>query len=80
MQFFPLLAGPLALGGFGHAGLALAGDSESGLVNGPVLGGGVLLELALSTRLAFALRGDWNAMKLDGWSNHGSITAGLAIY
>jgi hypothetical protein len=79
-QFFPLLAGPLALGAFGHAGMALAGDSESGLVSGPLLGGGALLELALSTRLAFALRGDWSAMRLDDWSNHVSITAGLSIY
>jgi hypothetical protein len=80
VQAFPLLAGPLALGAFGHAGVAMAGNSQTGLLNGPVLGGGLLLELALSTRLAFALRGDWSAQNIDGWSNHGTITAGLAIY
>ena len=80
VQAFPLLAGPLALGAFGHAGLALAGDSETGLLSGPVLGGGVLLELAMSTRLAFALRGGWSASHVDAWSSHGTITAGLSIY
>jgi hypothetical protein len=83
LQGFPLLAGPLAVGGFAHGGLHLADDSEHPLASGPAVGGGVLVELALTTRLALAVRGDWTGARLDGysgWTGSGSITAGLAIY
>jgi hypothetical protein len=80
VQVFPLLAGPLALGPYAHAGVALAGNSETGLMSGPMVGGGLLLELAMSTRLAFAIRGGVTATNIDGWTSSGSITAGLSIY
>jgi hypothetical protein len=83
LQAFPLRAGPLSLGAFGHGGLQLVGDSAHDFTSGPALGGGVQLELALTTRLAFSLRGDWTAARLDGrtdWTGNGTITAGLAIY
>jgi hypothetical protein len=83
-QLFPLRAGPLSVGAFAHAGLQIAGNSDQGLDTGPALGGGVMVEVALSTRLALALRGDWTAARIeshqDGWTGHGSVTAGLAIY
>jgi hypothetical protein len=82
LQALPLRVGPLALGGFGHAGAALVGTGDD-LVSGSAVGGGLLLELAVSTRLAFSLRGGWTGTLLDehdGWRGHGSITAGLAIY
>ena len=82
LQALPLRVGPLALGGYGHAGAALVGIGDN-LVSGSALGGGLLLELAVSTRLAFSLRGGWTSTLLDdhdGWRGHGSITAGLAIY
>jgi hypothetical protein len=82
LQALPLRAGPLALGAYGHAGAALVGTGDD-LVSGSAVGGGLLLELATSTRLAFTLRGGWTGTLLDnrdGWRGHGSITAGLAIY
>jgi hypothetical protein len=82
LQALPLRVGPLALGGFGHGGLQMVGAGDD-FTSGPALGGGVLLELALSTRLAFALRGDWTATNLQdrhGWIGNGSVTAGLSIY
>jgi hypothetical protein len=82
LQAFPLRAGPLSLGAFGHGGLAFASD-DVGYASGPAVGGGVMAELALTTRLAFTLRGDWTSAHLQdgpGWDGHTSITAGLAIY
>jgi hypothetical protein len=82
LQALPLRAGPLALGGFGHAGLQLVGAGDD-FTSGPAFGGGLLLELAMSTRLAFTLRGDWTSTRLyerSGWLGNGAVTAGLAIY
>jgi hypothetical protein len=82
LQALPLRAGPLALGGFGHAGVELVGLGDD-LSTGEAVGGGVMMELALTTRLAFSLRGDWTSTRLDdrdGWIGHASFTAGLAIY
>jgi hypothetical protein len=82
LQALPLRVGPLALGAVGHAGVALVGQGDA-LTTGEALGGGLLMELALTTRLAFSLRGDWTSTRLDDeprWIGHGSVTAGLAIY
>jgi len=81
-QALPLRVGPLALGAFAHAGVQLAGRGDS-LDSGSALGGGLMMELALSTRLAFTVRGDWTGTLMDNrtdWVGNGSITAGLAIY
>jgi hypothetical protein len=82
LQTFPLRAGPLSLGAFGHGGVAFVYDG-AGYDSGPAVGGGLMAELALTTRLAFTVRGDWTGAHLQGpsgWNGHTSITAGLAIY
>jgi hypothetical protein len=81
-QALPLRVGPLALGAFGNAGVQLAGRGDS-LVSGSALGGGLMMELALSTRLAFTVRGGWTGALMDDrpdWVGSGSVTAGMAIY
>jgi hypothetical protein len=80
-QAFPVIAGPLSLGLYAKVGEALAAGpsfSDSGLLGG----GGALLELALTARLALTLRAGWTAARLDtvGWSQGGTATAGVAIY
>jgi len=82
LQTFPLRAGPFSLGVFGNDGVAFSRD-DGAFTSGPAVGGGVMAELALTTRLAFTVRGDWTAAHLQdraGWDSHTSITAGLAIY
>jgi hypothetical protein len=42
-----------------------------------------MMELALSTRLAFTVRGGWTGALMDDrpdWVGSGSVTAGMAIY
>jgi hypothetical protein len=83
LQTFPLRAGPLSLGAFGHGGVQFARGSSGAFLSGPAVGGGAMAELALTTRLALTLRGDWTTAHLENlpdWDSHLSITAGLAIY
>jgi hypothetical protein len=80
-QFFPLNAGRLHLGGFGGGGAAIAGGGSAMTLTGPVAGGGALMEIDVSPRMALTFRGGANAAKLDnGWSSAGTLTAGVAIY
>ena len=45
------------------------------------MGGGALIELALTTRLALTFRAAANAANLpSGWSTAGALTGGIAIY
>jgi hypothetical protein len=82
LQALPLRVGPLALGAFGQGGLQMVGEGDD-FTTGPALGGGALLELALSTRLAFSLRAGWTSTRQDDrdrWMGNGSVAAGLSIY
>jgi len=76
----PLAAGPLHLGAFAGGGVAIAGARGS-YETGPVAGGGLLLEVDLTSHLALALRGgaSWAWLPNDS-SSAGTITGGLSIY
>jgi hypothetical protein len=54
-----------------------ASDPESG----PTVGGGALMEIGVTSRLALTLRAGMDAARLDtGWSRAGLLTAGVSIY
>ena len=82
-QYFPLDLWRVHLGGFGHGGVQRASDDQSART-GPAFGGGAILELALTTRLALTGRMDYTVARtaLDGqsWASSTTLTAGLAIY
>ncbi len=79
-QVFPWSVGPLWLGAFAKGGAAIANDSVT-TQTGPLFGGGALVELALTTRLALSFRAGANAAHFDdGWSTAGTLTAGISIY
>jgi hypothetical protein len=84
LQGFPLALGPLHLGAFGNAGMALTEVLVGGTptyVSGPSAGGGVLAELDLTSRLALTLRAGVDLAKLDQvWAPAGLFTAGVAVY
>jgi hypothetical protein len=80
-QYFPLALGPVHLGAFAKGGVAIAGDSTT-IESGPIFGGGALVEVALTTRLALAFRAAANTAQLptSGWSTAGTLSGGIAIY
>lgn len=80
-QFFPVSLGQVHLGAFAKGGYAIAGDGGV-IESGPIMGGGALVELALTTRLALTFRAAANAAQLEtsGWSTAGALTGGIAIY
>jgi hypothetical protein len=84
LQGFPLALGPLHLGAFGNAGMALTQvlvGATPTYVNGPSIGGGALAELDLTSRLALTLRAGADLAKLDQvWTPAGLLTAGVAVY
>jgi hypothetical protein len=46
-----------------------------------MFGGGALVEVALTTRLALSFRAGANAAHFDdGWSTAGTLTGGISIY
>jgi len=82
-QFFPVSVWRLHLGGFGHGGVQYANDASSGTRNGAAFGGGLILELALTTRLALTARADYTSAHVapgGGWAGTEMFTAGVAIY
>jgi hypothetical protein len=79
-QVFPWSVGPLWIGAFAKGGAAIANDSVS-TQTGPMFGGGALVEVALTTRLALSFRAGANAAHFDdGWSTAGTLTGGISIY
>jgi hypothetical protein len=79
-QVFPWSWGRLHAGAFAKGGVAIAGDA-AGTQSGPIVGGGALVELALTTRLALSFRAAANSAHLDdGWSTAGALTGGVSIY
>lgn len=82
-QVIPLSLWRLHLGGFAHAGMQYAHDTPGGTRDGQAFGGGVLLELALTTRLALSFRADHTSAKVGpdgGWQAGQTYTAGVSIY
>jgi hypothetical protein len=83
LQYFPLDWWRLHLGAFGHGGEQVARD-ELGTRTGPAWGGGAILELALTTRLALTGRIDYTVARTapnnGGWADSSIFSAGLAIY
>jgi hypothetical protein len=83
-QFFPIDLSRLHLGAFAHGGVVYANDDIGGTRNGPAFGGGAMLELSLTARLALTARFDYTSAKTAplgaGWQGTESFTAGVAIY
>lgn len=83
-QIFPLGVWRLHLGGFGHVGIAYANDASDGTRRGAAFGGGLMLELGLTARLALTLRADYTSAKIGpggtSWQAAELFTAGVAIY
>lgn len=81
LQTFPLQLWRLHLGPFVNGGQVVAGDDE-GTRSGPGFGGGVMLEVDLTTRLALSARAGWTRARLDpgAWSDHMVVTFGLAVH
>jgi hypothetical protein len=83
LQSLPLALGRLHIGGYGNGGFALlASTGASGTAeSGPAFGGGALMELDLTGRLALTLRAGANAAQFPtGWSPAAMVMGGLAIY
>ena len=83
-QAFPISVWRLHLGGFGHAGVMYASDDAGQARNGPAFGGGAMLELSLTTRLALTARFDYTSAKIgqagQAWQGAKTFTAGIAVY
>lgn len=81
LQALPLAKGRFHAGGYVDAGFALAGLASNDVLSGPAGGGGALVELDLTSRLALTLRGGANLAHLDnGWSPAGTLALGVAVY
>jgi hypothetical protein len=82
-QFLPLGVWRLHFGGFAHAGMVYA-DDVGGTRSGAAFGGGFLLELALTTRLALTARADYTSSRTapagQGWQGAETFSAGIAVY
>jgi hypothetical protein len=81
-QVFPVSVWRLHLGAFGHAGVAFVNDA-GGSRNGNSFGGGLILELALTSRLALTFRADNSIAQVGseaGWAVDSTFTGGVAIY
>ena len=83
-QAFPIQLWRLHLGGFGHGGLFYATGVDGGGRQEPAFGAGLVLELALTTRLALTVRADYTTARIGGggqdWLGSGALTGGVAIY
>lgn len=82
-QWFPLNLWRFHLGGFGHGGWQIGREEDTLARTGPAFGGGAILEIALTTRLALMARADWTAADNapeGGWASTQLFTGGLAIY
>jgi hypothetical protein len=82
VEAFPLALGRVHAGPFVHGGVQIVGEPERPTITAPAAGGGLMLEVDLTTRLALYARGDLTTARLDRneWLTTGLLTAGLAIY
>jgi hypothetical protein len=81
-QVFPVGLWRLHPGFFGHVGVGSA-NTGNGSYSGNAFGGGVILELALTARLALTLRADHTLAQVaaeEGWASISTFTGGIAIY
>lgn len=80
-QVFPVRLGRLHLGLQAHGGMTLASALDDDVRSGPAWGGGALVEIDLTTRMGFTIRGDVTRSKLAGvWHDTTTVSAGLAVY
>jgi len=81
LDLMPVALGRLHAGLFGKGGFAIAAGGASPWEVGPLGGGGALLEVDLTTRMALAFRAGANTTHLpSGWSTADTFTAGISIY
>jgi len=83
LQAFPGALGPVHFGAYANGGMAVLGTTaqDGTTATGPVMGGGLLLELDVTGRMALTLRAGADAARLDGgWSPAATVAAGVAIY
>lgn len=83
LQAFPLTLGPVHLGAYANGGLAVLGTTaaEGTTATGKAGGGGLLVELDVTGRMALTLRAGADVARFDGgWSPAGTVAAGVAIY
>jgi hypothetical protein len=82
LQTFPLQIGRLHAGPFAHGGVQLVAEPDRPTASGPAFGGGLMIELDLTTRMALYGRADLTAVQLDGqgWRPAGMVTMGMAVY
>ena len=84
LQALPVALGPVHLGLYGSGGMALTeiliGQTPT-YVSGPSVGGGLLAELDLTSRMALTFRAGGDMSSLDGrWTPAGLLNAGVAVY
>ena len=84
LQALPLAAGPFHFGLYGSGGMALTevliGQVPT-YVSGPSVGGGLLAELDLTSRMALTVRAGGDMSRLDGlWTPAGLLNAGVAVH
>ncbi len=84
LQTFPLQAGRFHLGLFANGDMALSeriADGALVAMSGPSVGGGILSELDVTSRMALTLRAAGTVAKLDEtWTPAALLTAGVAVY
>lgn len=82
VQAFPLSLWRLHLGGFAGAGSMLFADDGARSSTGLALGGGALVELEATTRLAFTFRAGITAGRRGpgDWAQMRTFSFGLAVY
>jgi hypothetical protein len=83
LQSLPLAAGPLHLGAYANGGYAMAATTAGGgaAEYGSSFGGGALVELDLTGRLALMVRAGGDLASFgDGWSPAASVSGGIAFY
>jgi hypothetical protein len=81
-QFFPVKLGPVHLGLYGDLGKQLVTQGGQPRLEGTALGGGVLMEIEMTTRMALTLRGGWTNTYLETgrWMGTGTVALGIAVY
>ena len=82
-QVFPVGLWRVHPGLFAHVGLASA-DANNASYGGDAFGGGLIIEIALTTRLSLTLRAAHTlaqyANEEEGWASVSTFTGGVAIY
>jgi hypothetical protein len=82
LQSFPVRLGRLHAGPFVHGGYQFISEADERDRSGPAVGGGLMLEVDLTTRLALYARAGVTGAHLgqDDWRTTAALTLGLAVY